>query len=94
MREPDGSEDTGVEVLRDLYFNEKGFAFDPESGSIYSLNTTGSFIVKQLQKGVQVNRIAAELRKAFEVDESTASRDLREFLDMLAAFGLLAKTPQ
>jgi hypothetical protein len=82
-----------MEKLKELYFNDKGFIFDPESGAIFSLNTTGAFIVKQLQKGIPVNRVLAEVRDSFEVDEVTAQRDLREFLDMLAAFGLLAREP-
>lgn len=82
-----------METLKDLYFNDKGFVFDPETGNIYSLNTTGSFIVKELQGGTPVNRVLGELRKKFGVDEVTAQRDLREFLDLLAAFGLLTKSP-
>ncbi|MBI3953754.1 MAG: PqqD family protein [Chloroflexi bacterium] len=82
-----------METIKDLYFNDKGFIFDPDSGAIFSLNTTGAFIIKQLQKGVPVKRVLAEMKKDFDVDEGTAQRDLREFLDMLAAFGLLAKAP-
>ena len=78
-----------MDKLKDLYFNEKGFVFDPDSGAIYSLNTTGAFIVKQLQKGLPVNKVVAEMRKSFEVDEAIAQRDLREFLDQVAALGLL-----
>lgn len=81
-----------MEALKDLYFNEKGFVFDPDSGAIYSLNTAGSFIVKQLQKGVPANRLLGEMRKNFDVDETTARGDLRQFLDLLATFGLLTET--
>jgi PqqD family protein of HPr-rel-A system len=81
-----------MESLRELYFNDKGFVFDPESGAIYSLNTTGAFILKQLQGHAPVSRIVKELQKTFDVDEPTAQRDLREFLDLLATFGLLAKS--
>ncbi len=80
-----------MERLKDLYFNEKGFVFDPDTGAIYSLNTTGACIVKHLQKGQPVNRLAGEIRKAFEADEEIAQRDIREFMDLLAAFGLLDK---
>ncbi len=82
-----------MEALKDLYFNEKGFVFDPDSGAIYSLNTAGSFIVKQLQKGVPVNRVLREIRKNFDVDEATAQQDLRQFLDLLVTFGLLTEAP-
>ncbi len=81
-----------MEILKDLYFNEKGFVFDPDTGSIYSLNTTGAFIIKQLQKGQPVTKVVGELRKSFEVDEDTVQRDVREFMDMLAAYGILAKS--
>lgn len=82
-----------METVKDLYLNDKGFIFDPDSGAIYGLNKTGSFIIKELKKGLPLNRVLGEIRKHFEVDEGTARRDLREFLDLLAAFGLLAKAP-
>jgi PqqD family protein of HPr-rel-A system len=81
-----------VESLKDLYFNEKGFIFDPDSGAIYSLNPTGAFILKHLQQGTSISQILKETQKAFGVDASTAQQDLREFMDMLTSLGLLVTT--
>ncbi|MSQ32477.1 MAG: PqqD family protein [Dehalococcoidia bacterium] len=82
-----------MEKLKDLYFNDKGFIFDPESGSIYSLNTTGAFVVKQLQKGATVSQIGQEFRKNFEVNGAKIEKDLQEFLDLLLSYGFLIRSP-
>ncbi|MBI2867140.1 MAG: HPr-rel-A system PqqD family peptide chaperone [Chloroflexi bacterium] len=81
-----------METLKDITFSDKGFAFDPETGAIYSLNTTGSFILRQLQKGATVNRVLETMSKHFEVDMETARKDLRDFLDQLTALGLVVKS--
>ena len=81
-----------MERLKDLYFNEKGFIFDPQTGAIYSLNTTGAFVLKQLQKGASVNQIAQEMRKSFDANGAAVEKDLQEFLDMLLSYGFLERS--
>ncbi len=51
---------------------------------ILSLNETGSFLVEAIKGGAQTEQqLVAALRREFEVDETTALRDIAQFLDTL-----------
>ena len=51
---------------------------------VLSLNETGCFLVEAIKRGARTEaQLAAALRREFEVDETTARRDVEQFLSVL-----------
>lgn len=80
-------------LLRSLQCNQGGFAFDPESGAAYLLNSTGKLAYEALARGESIATIAANLARECLVDASTVERDLRDFMERLASYEIFANTP-
>ena len=78
-----------MKLISDLYFSDKGFVFDPNSGTTFSLNKAGSYIFTQLRKGMGVIDIAQNLVKEFDVEPRLAREDVRDFVQQLKDMGLL-----
>jgi len=70
-------------LLDNLQLNERGLAFDPASGEIYRLVGPAIALVRLLQKGANDSDLFRFLLDEYDVDESTARRDLDAFLGML-----------
>ncbi len=69
--------------LENLLLNDRGIAFDPVSGETYRLVGPAVQLVRLLQKGVDDDALLQHLLNEYEVDESTARRDLDVFLGSL-----------
>ena len=63
---------------------------DLQSGTYFTLNRVGSVIWQALQDGPSIDELTADVVAGFEIDEATARADVAEFLDEMAAQGLLA----
>ena len=72
-----------------LALSDTGFLFDTRTGHTYSLNRTGTFLLRALMDGTETDALPARLCEAFEVDEETARRDAEQFLFRLRDLGLL-----
>ena len=75
--------------LERLAINDEGFIFDPETGSSYTVNKTGFFIIKLLKEGKNEKDIVKALTEEFEIGEDEAKRDLVDFLEQLRLYGLV-----
>ena len=75
--------------LERLAINDEGFIFDPETGSSYTVNKTGLFIIKLLKEGKNEEDIVKALTEEFEIGEDEAKRDLVDFLEQLRLYGLV-----
>jgi PqqD family protein of HPr-rel-A system len=69
--------------LENLLLNDRGIAFDPVSGETYRLVGPAVQLVRLLQKGANDDALLEYLLNEYEVDESTARRDLDVFLGAL-----------
>jgi hypothetical protein len=69
--------------LKDLAISESGFLFDPYSGSTFTLNSTGRFILQLLMEGKEIEDIESALRKKFEVGDEDLRSDIYEFVNLL-----------
>jgi hypothetical protein len=58
-------------------------------GSIYSLNRTGSLIWELLERPGTVSGLISAVAVEFEVDSTTAERDVREFVREMKSVGLV-----
>jgi len=78
-----------TDQLMTLAVNKNGFIFDPENGISYTVNDTGLFVLKHLQKGVDKDDIAKLLCEEYEVNLNSASSDVEHFWAMLKAMHLV-----
>lgn len=70
-------------TLENLLLNDRGIAFDPVSGDTYRLVGPAVQLVRLLQKGSNDAALLDYLLEEYDVDESTARRDLEVFLGTL-----------
>lgn len=75
--------------LKSLAISENGFIFDPETGYSYNVNSTGLFILRQMQMGHSKAKILEQLCAEHEVNEDQAESDYMHFLTMLSALEVL-----
>lgn len=66
--------------ISDIMLNDRGFAFDPNSGESYHLTPTALACVRGLQHGVSVDEILTEITATWEIDTTAARCDLDAFL--------------
>lgn len=71
-----------------LALSENGFLFDTVTGHTFTLNRTGTFIVRRLMEGAEPEEIPARLAAEFEVDLEVAGRDVTMFVQRLADTGV------
>lgn len=79
-----------VERLKNFVVSDTGFLFDPTTGEIFSTNAVGASIIKALQEEeMNIDEIRARVLAEFEVSESVADKDIREFIPVLVNLGLI-----
>ncbi len=66
--------------LTDLMLNDRGFAFDPNTGESYQLSTTGLTCLRGLQQGASVDELVDRITARWEVDPIAARCDVDAFL--------------
>lgn len=66
--------------LEDLMLNDRGFAFDPNTGESYQLSATGLTVLRGLQRGATSATLLAEIVERYDVDPLAARCDLDAFL--------------
>jgi len=70
-------------ALDHLLLNERGIAFDPDTGEMYRLIGPAYLLVRLLQQGATKDELLRHLLQEYEIDEPTARRDLDAFYLML-----------
>ena len=77
-------------VYENLALSENGFLFNTRTGHTFSLNTTGTWVLRMLIEEVPPAELPARLVEAFDVDPATATRDVELFLFRLRDMDLTA----
>ncbi len=75
--------------LGDLALSDTGFAFDPYSGSTFTVNATGHCVLVALKEGLAVDAIAARVRERFDARGADVARDVDDFVAALRQHGLV-----
>jgi PqqD family protein of HPr-rel-A system len=75
--------------LSHLALSDNGFLFDSSTGYTYTLNATGTFILKRLIDDRPEEGILGDLTESFDTTEEVLSRDLEQFLNYLSELGLV-----
>lgn len=60
--------------------NDRGFAFDPNSGESYQLSPTGLACLRGLQRGATADELVTQVTTTWEVDRVAARCDIDAFL--------------
>ena len=76
-------------TLTNLLLNDRGVAFNPSTGDTLLLSLTALRLVKLLQTGENEDSLLRHLLEEYEVEDSTARRDLDSFLTQLNQMQLL-----
>ncbi len=80
-----------AQPLRHLALSDSGFLFDTTSGHTFTVNATGTFLLRALIGGATLAELPEAMAAEFDVRAEEAERDLAEFVSQLREMGLLAK---
>jgi len=75
-------------VGHNLYVNGNGFVFDYYRGHTYNLNSTGTFILRELLEGTTPAEISRALENKYRISHRIAAGDIEDFLQQLSALDL------
>jgi hypothetical protein len=78
-----------VPRLSDLALSDTGFAFDPYSGSTFTVNATGLCVLVALKEGLGREAIGARVRDRFDARSADVGRDVDDFLAALRQNGIV-----
>lgn len=67
-------------MYTNLALSENGFLFDTRTGNTYTLNRTGTFLLREMIKGVPYEELVPRLAEVFDVDRNTATNDVDQFI--------------
>lgn len=79
-------------ILREVAGNNIVVAVGGESvnfDGIKTLNETGTFLWRNIEKGMDEEKLVKALLDEYEVDEKTAKADVAEFVSLLINNGLI-----
>lgn len=74
--------------LATLTLDDRGFAFDPATGTSYTLNPSAALLLRGLRDGLDPAALADALAARFAIARERAERDVAEFAAELAKLGL------
>jgi hypothetical protein len=75
-------------------FEDEGLVFCEGTQSLYTLNTTATYIWICCEKGLTRGQIATSLSETFQIDPSKAAAYLRDIQSRWTELGLLAQAPR
>ena len=77
--------------LSHLALSDNGFLFDSTTGHTFSLNQTGTFILKKLIEGLTRKQIRTAMTEEYKASEEIVSNDLDQFFHFLSELGIIEK---
>lgn len=75
--------------LSSLAISNDNFAFDPESGQSYSLNSTGKEIIDLMIENKSDEEIVQTIVNKYDITEDEAFLEISDFLSKLRVFNLV-----
>ncbi len=60
-----------------------------EYNGIFMMTESGKLLWENIEKGAEENELKELLMQEYEIDSETALNDVKEFLEMLKAFGII-----
>ena len=77
--------------LSHLALSDNGFLFDSATGHTYSLNETGTFILKRLIQGLSLEKIGEIMTETYGISSEILSKDIEQFSHFLCELGIIEK---
>lgn len=68
--------------------DKNGFLFDSNTGRVYALNRTASFIFRKIKDGQPLFEVVKQLTARYDVDTGIAASDIQDFLYQLREFNI------
>jgi len=81
---------SNTQRLADLAMNDTGFAFDPRSGSTFTVNQTGLCVLVALKEGLEKDAIEVRIKERFDARGADVARDVDDFVAALKQHGLVS----
>lgn len=75
--------------LSHLALSDDGFLFDSSSGNTFTLNSTGTFILRRLIEGADRKGIMGSMLELYDTSPDVLSKDLPRFFQYLAEFDIV-----
>ncbi len=75
--------------LTRLAINEEGFVFDPQTGESFTVNASGSLIMKALAQGKSDEVTAQTLAEEYDINPQDAHSDFLDFVEQLRLYRLI-----
>jgi hypothetical protein len=80
--------------LGDLALSDTGFAFDPYSGSTFTVNATGICVLHALKEGLAPSDVVARVAERFDARGADVARDVDDFVASLRQHGLIPESTE
>jgi hypothetical protein len=80
--------------LSHLALSDDGFLFDSSSGNTFTLNSTGTFILKKLISGLDREGIATLITESYDASEEMVARDLNQFFQFMMELEIIDSIPE
>ncbi len=77
-----------ADVFKRLALSDSGFVFDPVTGKSYTVNDTGIWLIKQLQKNPNLDALHSQILREFEGEATVIERNVMEFLEQIRQYVL------
>ena len=74
-----------------LALSNNGFLFDSATGHTYSLNESGTFMLKKLIEGLSPKEISTAMTITYDISQEILSKDLDQFFHFLCELGIIEK---
>lgn len=75
--------------LKNLMINEKGFVFDPFTGSSFGVSEAGVKILEWMNQTTDSWELASKLSHEYEIEVGEAYNDIVDFVMKLKIYGLV-----
>lgn len=80
-----------MKANKSLAVSENGFIFNPATGDSFSVNSVGLDIINLIREGKSETEIVNAIVDRYQVDSSTAEKDLMDFANVLANHQLIER---
>jgi hypothetical protein len=77
-----------TDTFKRLALSDSGFVFDPVTGKSYTVNDTGFWLIKQLQKNSNLDALQTQIMREFDGDVKIIERNVMEFLEQIKHYVL------
>jgi len=75
--------------IRDLAVSQRGVVFDAENGESFSVNHTGTYVIRALQTGSSIEDLISTMQDTwYQADATQIRNDVIGFVEKLKVYNL------